>query len=198
MLMLFVIIICVDGIGINPAQTAGRWRSFTRSGLLSAASACNKCHFVSRKLLFVSKCHTGLEKWYLCLFFGASIHFPYFLSFLSLYFLLPILWNDTSSCSHCLLAWLRFSCLSLIITDMQMNGSVCLLPHIVHVYLPGDLLRDQMISWDSFNRLCMWISHITWWILMMCFKYTIPHCCEFIPLTKCFFTDVFHPALLVI
>lgn len=26
----------------------------------------------------------------------------------------------------------------------------------------------------------------------MRFNYTIPHCCEFIPLTKCSFADVFH------
>lgn len=52
MLMFFVIIFCADGIGINPAQTAGRWHSFTWSGLPSAAaSGCNKCDFVSCELL---------------------------------------------------------------------------------------------------------------------------------------------------
>lgn len=84
LLMFFVIIICVDGIGINPAQTAGRCLYFTRSGLPSAAaSGCNKCHFVSS--FDISKYHTGQEIFCLCkcmlvcLFVGgALIHLPNF------------------------------------------------------------------------------------------------------------------------
>lgn len=61
LLMFFVIMICVDGIGINPAQTAGRCLYFTQSGLSSAAvSGCNKCHFDSCKLFqYIQISHRG-------------------------------------------------------------------------------------------------------------------------------------------
>lgn len=134
LLMFFVIIICVDGIGINPAQTAGRCLYFTRSGLPSAAaSGCNKCHFVSCKLFrYIQISHRAGNVLPVqmhvnaCLFVcwwcfnPPSIFFklplPCILSFYETRYLI------TLSPFTCVA---EISCLSFIITRMQMNGSFC-------------------------------------------------------------------------
>jgi len=102
---------------------------------------------------------------------------------------------DTSSHSHHLHARLRFSGLSFIIIRMQMKWILLFTPSYC----------SCLSAWGPFERSndFLRLLHVNFPHFLMniddaCLNYTIPHCCEFIPLTKCFFTDVFHPALLVI